>query len=149
MSPRTAKRLGVNAKAFDAYGNGAFVEGDYTESDVVEIEIPGGRKIKGPVLVSPGHADDSVSIALGYGRRRTGRVGAQHGLRRLSAAHGQNDLFRHGAKVTPVGRRTYQLVITQQHQAMEGRNLVRELPIETYKQNAGFNYKEGKRSSWR
>ena len=46
MSPRTARRLGVNAKAFDVYGNGAFGEGDFTESDLVKIELPDGRKIK-------------------------------------------------------------------------------------------------------
>ena len=52
--------------------------------------------------------------------------------------------FATGAKVTPV-EGTYELVTTQGHQNMEGRNLVRELPIETYKQNAGFPY-EGDRS---
>ena len=80
MSPNTARKLGVNKPAFDTHHNGAFREGDYTFSDFVEIEIPGGRKIKAPVLVSPGHADNSVSIALGYGRRVVGRVGHNTGF---------------------------------------------------------------------
>ncbi len=143
MSPRTAKKLGVNAKAFDVYGNGAFADGDFTESDVVEIEIPGGRKIKGPALVSPGHADNSFTVALGYGRTVVGRVGVNTGFDAYPLRTDKTTYFATGAKLTKTGA-TYQLVSTQQHQAMEGRNLVRELPIDVYRQNAGSNYKEGK-----
>ncbi len=136
ISPATAKRLGV--------GNDGFKEGDYSESDLIEIEIPGGRKIKAPVLVSPGHADDSITIALGYGRRRTGRVGRNTGHDAYPLRTAQTTYFATGAKVTATGEK-YQLVTTQQHQAMEGRNLIRELPVETYRKNAGFGF-EGDRS---
>ena len=145
MSPATARKLGVNKAAFDPYHNGVFREGDYAASDMVEIEIPGGRKIKGPVLISPGHADGSVSIALGYGRRRTGRVGRNTGFDAYPLRTDKTTYFATGAKVTPLAGETYQLVITQHHQVMEGRNLARELPIETYKKKAGFGY-EGNRS---
>ena len=63
MSPKTARKLGVNVAAFDPYHGGVFVEGDYAQSDMVEIEISGVGKIKGPVLISPGHADGSVSAS--------------------------------------------------------------------------------------
>ncbi len=144
MSPATARRLGVNKQAFNTHKNGAFAEGDYTFSDYVEIEIPGGRKIKAPVLVSPGHADNSVSIALGYGRRTVGRVGKNTGFDAYPLRTAATTYFATGVKVTPV-EGTYQLVTTQSHQAMEGRNLVRELPIDLYRQEAGFHY-EGERS---
>ena len=144
MSPATARRLGVNKDAFDTHHNGAWREGDYTFSDYVEIEIPGGRKIKAPVLVSPGHADNSVSIALGYGRRKVGRVGRDTGFDAYPLRTAATTYFATGVKVTPVAG-TYQLVTTQAHQAMEGRNLVRELPIDLYRREAGFNY-EGERS---
>ncbi len=144
MSPATARKLGVNKAAFDVHHNGAFADGDYTESDYVELETADGRKIKAPVLVSPGHADNSVSIALGYGRRRVGRVGHNTGFDAYPLRTAATTYFATGVKVTPVAGK-YQLVSTQQHQAMEGRNLVRELPIETYKKNAGFIF-EGERS---
>ena len=144
MSPKTARELGVNKAAFDTHHNGAFYEGDYTESDLVEIEVPGVGKIKAPALVSPGHADHSVSIALGYGRRKVGRVGRNTGFDAYPLRTAATTYFATGVKVTPAGG-TYQLVTTQQHQAMEGRNLVRELPISVYKENAGFRY-EGERS---
>jgi len=40
-----------------------------SESDVVEIEYQ-GRKIKASALVAPGHPDQSITIYLGYGRRK-------------------------------------------------------------------------------
>ena len=143
MSPRTARRLGLNKVAFDVYHNGAFVGGDWTEGDMVEVEIPGGRKIKGAVLLSPGAADNSLTIALGYGRTHTGRVGRNTGFNAYPLRTDKTTYFATGAKITPTGE-TYHLVTTQHHQAMEGRNLVRELPISVYRENAGNDFKEGK-----
>ena len=143
MSPRTAKRLGLNDQAFNVYRNGAFVDGDFTEADLVEVEIPGGRKMKGAVLLSPGAADNSITVALGYGRTHTGRVGRNTGFDAYPLRTDKTTYFATGAKVTKTGE-TYHLVTTQQHQAMEGRNLVRELPIDVYRQNAGNDFKEGK-----
>jgi hypothetical protein len=37
------------------------------------VEFAGGWTA--PVPISPGHADESVTVFLGYGRRRAGRVG--------------------------------------------------------------------------
>ncbi|MBI5363302.1 MAG: TAT-variant-translocated molybdopterin oxidoreductase [Planctomycetes bacterium] len=53
ISPATAERLGVKS------------------GDVVELEA-GGRKITAPAWIQPGQADDSVQIALGFGRKRAG-----------------------------------------------------------------------------
>ena len=35
----------------------------------------GGREVVGPAWVQPGMADNTVGLALGYGRQRSGRVG--------------------------------------------------------------------------
>jgi molybdopterin-containing oxidoreductase family iron-sulfur binding subunit len=56
VSPASAKSLGVEA------------------GDRIEIAA-GGRRIEAPVWVLPGQADDTIALALGYGRRRAGRVG--------------------------------------------------------------------------
>ncbi len=143
MSPATAKRLGINKQAFDVHFNGAFAEGNYTEADLITVETADGRKITAPVLVSPGHADNSISIALGYGRTHTGRVGRNTGVNAYPLRTAQNPYFTTGIKHSVPGG-TYQLVVTQHHQAMEGRNLVREMPIETYRKEAGFNYEGGR-----
>ena len=52
--------------------------------DVVELELNGGgdqkRKVTGPVWIQAGHPDNSVTVTLGYGRRRAGRVGTAQGF---------------------------------------------------------------------
>jgi len=49
------------------------------EDDIVEI-ASGGGTVKAPVIVSPGHPDNSVSVYLGYGRQFAGRVGSGAGF---------------------------------------------------------------------
>jgi molybdopterin-containing oxidoreductase family iron-sulfur binding subunit len=49
------------------------------EDDIVELSV-GGRKVNAPVLVVPGHPDNSVTVYLGYGRQFAGRVGSGAGF---------------------------------------------------------------------
>jgi molybdopterin-containing oxidoreductase family iron-sulfur binding subunit len=49
------------------------------EDDIVELSV-NGRKVKAPVLVAPGHPDNSVTVHLGYGRSFAGRVGSGAGF---------------------------------------------------------------------
>ncbi|MGA9424572.1 MAG: 4Fe-4S dicluster domain-containing protein, partial [Terracidiphilus sp.] len=49
------------------------------EDDIVEISV-GKGKVKAPVIVAPGHPDNSVTVYLGYGREFAGRVGAGAGF---------------------------------------------------------------------
>ena len=61
VAPATAERLGV------------------ASGDVVELGFH-GRTVRAPVWISPGHARDSVTVALGYGRTHLGRVGDDVGF---------------------------------------------------------------------
>ena len=49
------------------------------EDDIVELSV-NGRKINAPVIVAPGHPDNSVTVHLGYGREFAGRVGSGTGF---------------------------------------------------------------------
>jgi molybdopterin-containing oxidoreductase family iron-sulfur binding subunit len=49
------------------------------EDDIIEINVGGGR-VKAPVVVAPGHPDNSVTVYLGYGRESAGRVGSGAGF---------------------------------------------------------------------
>jgi molybdopterin-containing oxidoreductase family iron-sulfur binding subunit len=60
VAPRTADALGVGM------------------GDVVTLSC-GGRSIQAPIYILPGQAEYSVALALGYGRRRAGRVGDKVG----------------------------------------------------------------------
>ena len=49
------------------------------EDDIVELTV-GNGKVKAPVIVAPGHPDNSVTVHLGYGREFAGRVGSGAGF---------------------------------------------------------------------
>jgi molybdopterin-containing oxidoreductase family iron-sulfur binding subunit len=49
------------------------------EDDIVELTV-GTGKVKAPIIVAPGHPDNSVTVYLGYGRESAGRVGSGAGF---------------------------------------------------------------------
>ena len=49
------------------------------EDDIVELTV-NGKKVKAPVIVAPGHPDNSVTVHLGFGRSFAGRVGSGAGF---------------------------------------------------------------------
>ncbi len=105
LSPATALRLHLN--------NG----------DVIRLTI-GKRAVEVPVWITPGHADDSVSLTLGYGRERAGKVGTGIGVN-VNALRSLASPWREaGVKVEKTGA-TYKLVSTQDHHTMHGRGFVR------------------------
>ena len=143
ISPATAKKLGMEANL----GNGHF---DFDNGTWIAIEVNKAR-IEIPVYIAPGHADDSITIALGYGHTHEGRVGGREGNYmshgglfakksqvgfnayplRTSEAH----YIAGGAEVKKLANTAYQLAITQEHGALEGRgaDVVREATLDTHK----------------
>jgi len=47
--------------------------------DIIEIDV-NGRKVKGSIWPQPGHPDNSITVFLGYGRTKAGRVGTDVGF---------------------------------------------------------------------
>jgi molybdopterin-containing oxidoreductase family iron-sulfur binding subunit len=74
MSPATAARLGLEDSLANAGG-----EHGQVFADVVELDHQ-GHKITAPVLIVPGHADDAITLSLGYGRTRAGQTGSGVGF---------------------------------------------------------------------
>ncbi len=91
--------------------------------DVVELNLR-GRSLRAPVWILPGQADDSVTIHLGYGRTAAGSVG--NGVGFNAAALRTSDALWGGAglELAKTGAR-HELVTTQEHWDMHGRDLVR------------------------
>ena len=52
---------------------------DLVTGDIVEIDVD-GRKVSGPIWPQPGHPDNSITVFLGYGRTKAGRVGTDVGF---------------------------------------------------------------------
>jgi MoCo/4Fe-4S cofactor protein with predicted Tat translocation signal len=127
VGPKMAQRLNLASK------------------DVVELEL-NGAKVTGAVWIQAGHPDNSVTVTLGYGRRRAGRVGTGQGfdayvLRSSGALH-----FASGAHLRKTGD-TYQLASTQGMQSMDTpdgghRPLVRETKLAEYKKEPNFAKEE-------
>jgi hypothetical protein len=72
MSPVMAKHLGV--------ANGDLINIAITETTKDANKNPIRRELVIAALISPGHADNSISISLGYGRKKTGPVGEEAGF---------------------------------------------------------------------
>ncbi|MEJ2543380.1 MAG: 4Fe-4S dicluster domain-containing protein, partial [Calditrichaceae bacterium] len=118
ISPNTAKELNLK------------------NEDVVKIDYK-GRTIEAPVWIMPGHADYSITLTLGYGRKSVGRIGNYVGYDAYKIRPSINPDFGIGAVITKTGK-TYPLANTQDHGSMEGRPLVREASIEEYNKHPEF-----------
>jgi len=113
--------------------------------DVVELEL-NGKKIQGPVWIQAGHPDNSVTIFLGYGRKRAGRVGTAQGFDAYALRTSANPWIATGVQIRKTGA-TYKLASTQGMQSMDTpdgghRPLVRETTLEEYKKEPNFAKEE-------
>ncbi len=126
IGPAMAERLKLNFK------------------DVAELEF-NGKKVKGAVWIQAGHPDNSITVFLGYGRTRAGRVGTSTGFDVYPLRTSQAPWFADSAKLIATGD-TYQLASTQGFQTMETpvgeRPLVQERSLAEYKREPNFA-KEG------
>lgn len=81
-----------------------------------------------PVFVQPGQAANTISVALGYGRKTAGKVGDGVGKNMfalLSIENGSKKLWTANADVQ-ITEKTFELALSQTHHSMEGRPIVRE-----------------------
>jgi len=113
--------------------------------DVVELEL-NGKKITGPVWIQAGHPDNSVTITLGYGRTRAGRVGTAQGFNAYALRTTAAPWIASGVTIKKTGD-TYKLASTQGMQSMDTpdgahRPLVREATLEEYRKEPAFAKEE-------
>ena len=106
-----------------------------------------GATIKGPVWVTPGHADDSVTLFLGYGRTKSGRVGMGKngnglGYNAYPAITSESGYAGSGGSLKETGK-IYPLAATQAHHTIadksaKNRNLIRTATTEEFKHHPEF-----------
>jgi MoCo/4Fe-4S cofactor protein with predicted Tat translocation signal len=120
ISPALGARLGIHVEA-TARG---------TLTDEVELRYR-GRTVRAPAWIMPGHPDGAVTVHLGYGRRRAGRVGTGVGFNAYALRTSDAPWFGGGLEVARTGARV-KLAVTQEHWSMEGRNLVRAVSVAEY-----------------
>ncbi|MBV9781359.1 MAG: TAT-variant-translocated molybdopterin oxidoreductase [Acidobacteriaceae bacterium] len=101
-----------------------------------------GKSIEGPAWILPGHAEDSVTITFGYGRKGSGRVGNDIGYNAYAI---QNAAARYVAagSVEKTGR-TYRIADIQETQTMAGRDPVRAAELSEFREHPDFPTREEK-----
>lgn len=109
LSPATAEKFGIH------------------NEDVVELKRD-GQTIEAPAWIWSGHPDDSVTLHFGYGRARVGRIGDNIGANAYLLRQSPSTWFATGVDVRKTGKR-HTLACTQDHNSMEGRELVRHAPV--------------------
>ena len=141
VSPKTAARLGLNqGNDPDEISGGergiAFVNthGNNMASDLVTLTYQGAKIEKPvPVWISPGQPDDVVTIFMGYGRKRAGKIGTGLGYSTFDVQRSDAMSFGFG-EIAKTGEQT-QIASTQIHFNMEGRDILRTLDLDVYLAN--------------
>ena len=118
MGPGLAKQLGVK--------NG----------EMVSLQV-GGRSVEAGVWIQPGTADDTVALALGYGRTAAGRIGNERGFDAFKLRTSDALWIASGVQAQKTAG-TAIMASTQDHHSMEGRPLVREASVKEYEENPYF-----------
>jgi molybdopterin-containing oxidoreductase family iron-sulfur binding subunit len=135
MSPATAKKLGV---WYGSYGHGG-EHGSYHQP-VVELSL-GARTVRAPAWIMPGHADNSITLTLGYGRESAGRTGGTDGQTLGASAYrlrtSYHPWFANGLTVRKTNDRE-EVCCTQQHHLMENRDIVRTGTLSEYHRDPRF-----------
>lgn len=125
MSAATAEKIGIDP------------ERSFKNNDVPLVRITAqGETIEIAAWVEPGHADDSVTLTVGYGRNNLGRVADGVGVNTYPLRTSQ-EMFYQVATVEPAGG-TYEIACVQDHHSLEGRDMIRTATLEQYKEKPDF-----------
>jgi molybdopterin-containing oxidoreductase family iron-sulfur binding subunit len=110
------------------WGNAALIAPETAQifglssGDLIDLSVE-GRALRAPVWVLPGHAPGAVTLPLGYGRQRAGRIGNGIGFNAYAIRTSAHPWITTG-EIKRVGERV-KLVTTQQHHSLQGRDIVR------------------------
>jgi MoCo/4Fe-4S cofactor protein with predicted Tat translocation signal len=135
ISPATAQRLGI---VYEISSRGG--EHGQLFADVVELQYQ-GRSLRMPTWIMPGHADDCVTVNLGYGRTRAGQTGTGAGFNAYAIRTSAAPWFDSGLNLRKTGEQ-FPLATTQLHYNMEGRALARSATVDEYRKDPNFAHEK-------
>jgi molybdopterin-containing oxidoreductase family iron-sulfur binding subunit len=137
ISPNTASKLGI-AQDIGTHGGNIFV-------DTITLKLGGYQTSKPvPIWIMPGQPDNVVTVHLGYGRRRAGRVGNDAGFNAYEIRTSNAPWSASGLEISK-GADRYELAVTQLHFNMQGRDIVREKTLVDYLHESSENNEEERR----
>jgi hypothetical protein len=118
ISPANAGRLGV------------------TSGELVEVSFR-ERTIRAAIWITPGHADEAVTLHLGYGAEGVDSSTTPSGFNAYALRTSDALWFGSGVTIRPLGE-SYTLASTQQHDTLAGRDLVRAATLEHFLEDPQF-----------
>jgi len=122
ISPNTAKRLVLE--------NTIGWKGGEILVDNITIQHQ-GQSLTCPTWIMPGQPDDVITVHLGYGRQRAGRVGNNRGFNAYTIRTSDSPWTAAGIKVDKALGQS-QLAVTQLHFNMEGRDILRTNTLDEF-----------------
>ena len=148
ISPTTAAKHAINrgndSEEFVGGQQGtSFIntKGGNQFSDLVTVKYQGSEISKPvPMWISPGQPDDVITLFMGYGRAKTGKIGTDIGynafdVRRTDAMDiGKGEITKRNELAT--------IASTQIHFNMEGRDLLRIWDLEQFESNEKIGEQE-------
>lgn len=110
------------------------------ELDTLEVEVSvNGKSVKLPFIVQPGQANDTVAIAIGYGRTKAGKSADGVGVNAYpfaSVVNGNIAYFNAGDVQVKATGETAKIARTQTHNTVMAREaVVQETVLSAYKKN--------------
>jgi MoCo/4Fe-4S cofactor protein with predicted Tat translocation signal len=156
ISPKLAEELKVEPQAMFINTVGQLnrninqlIDGKLT-AHVATLTL-NGRKVTGPLFILPGMPDYTVSVQLGFGRRKVGRIGTRviDAEKHLGTGYDAYPLTAYAAPAYAAGVKleltgeTAVVANTQDHWSMEGRDIIREANVSEYAADPAFASKMG------
>ena len=156
IAPKTAKELGIYDHIIQLETKFASRppddEGQNRKSPVISLKV-NGKTLEIPVLISFGQAENTIIIPLGYGQgfndedelerdpknaKFVGLVGVNRGFDAFPLRTQETPYFASGASISLTEKR-YSVALTQEHNAMYGRALAREISTDDVAHKGDFN----------
>ncbi|HSI91188.1 MAG TPA: TAT-variant-translocated molybdopterin oxidoreductase, partial [Adhaeribacter sp.] len=111
-------------------------EKEIEQGDMLTITARNGKSVTLPALVQPGQAPNTVGIAIGYGRTKSGKVATNVGANAYPLAIVTNNgvMFSGSVKVEKASGNN-PIAQTQTHHTIMGRIVVQESNLEKYKKD--------------
>ena len=145
--------IGINGVLMDKYAKvSPDGEGQNRKSPLINVTV-NGKTLKLPVLVSFGQAENTLIIPLGYGQgfndedelgrgdpkasKFVGLVGVNRGFDAYPLRTSATSYFATGATIAKTEER-YSVALTQEHNAMYGRALAREVSTNDVEHKGDF-----------
>ena len=103
----------------------------WRQGTVIEVKV-GNASVKGPVLLQPGMADETLAVAVGFGRTAVGKAGNGVGFNAyplVSMKDGFIAYYATGVTINKTPDDDVLFAATQTHHTMMGREIVKETTL--------------------